>query len=921
MKQIKNVVLLVCVLIIAFSCNKQKKAEDLLAQKFVPYDYMSLIRSYPDNYFDYRNYTELVKKENIRLKTAAKSNVDWRLEGPGNIGGRINVVEADPNNANIILVGNASGGIYKTTNGGNSWYPVFDENPYLAIGAIAFDPNNSNIIYAGTGDPYISSFPFVGDGIYKSTDAGETWTQMGLAEASIISRIEVDPLNNNIIYAATMGLPFARTPDRGLYKSTDGGITWTHILFISNDSGIADMLINPTNPQILYATGWNRIRNRQESLIIGQAAKIYKTTDGGVTWNILTNGLPAEDMCRIGLCMSESNPNLIYAMYIGTDFEVYNIYKTINGGDSWTSLNISELSGMMGAFGWYFGQIRINPTNNNELYVLGVEMFKTTDGGTSWQLAAPEWWTYEVHADKHDLFFVNSTTLLLSTDGGLYKSTNDCVNWTDIDNIPNNQVYHVAINPFQSGVYRIGVQDNGTSDGNYNDINNWLRVFGGDGFQPLFDPYDSNIQYVETQNGNLYVSTDGGNYFNNFVSTIESTDRRAWDMPVIISPTESNTLFTGTYRIYKNSSSPSDNWVAISPDLTKEIDDRFHVISTISQSPINQDIIYSGASDGLVYKTIDGGSNWINISAGLPERYISSVKASPTDENTVYISNSGYMYNEYIPHIHKSINKGDTWTDISGDLPQFGINDIWILPSDENIIFTATDAGVYYTSNGGINWFRVGSNMPIVPVLDIEFDEANQRIVAGTYGKSLMSIDYQALFTNATIFPSQALYDIATQNNVTTNITWNSATSITSIKNGISNLQNTDYNLTTNVLTISNTYLSTVLLNNNQSITLTINFDSGNAANFVITAKNSSVNISDLTNKVNCYPNPSSGILTFDVSEDCVVDIFNILGKKIMTKKINQTENQIDLSTQIAGNYIVKVKGSKNYSFLIVIQK
>jgi len=829
MKNFKILSLLL-VSIITFSCNKSKNVESLLDKKMEPYDYMSIIKSYPDTVFDYRTFTQIAKKENLRQKSLAKTNIEWRLEGPGNIGGRINVVVNHPTNSNIIFVGNASGGIYKTVDGGTNWYPVFDDNAYLAIGAIVIDHNNPNVMYVGTGDPAISSYPFLGDGIYKSTDGGETWTQIGLAETAIISKIVIDPQNSNIIYASTMGLPFERTPDRGLYKSIDGGNTWTHILFISNDSGIADFVINPVNPQILYATGWNRIRNRNESLINGQAAKIYKSTNGGQTWNILTNGLPAEDMCRIGLCISQSNPDLIYALYIGTDFEVYNIYKTINGGDLWTSINIAELDGMMSGFGWYFGQIRMNPANNNELYVLGVDMYKTTNGGTSWQLAVPEWWNYEVHADKHDLHFINSTTILLATDGGLYKSSNNCATWTDIENIPNNQVYHVAVNPFISGSYRIGVQDNGTSDGNYNSVNDWQRVFGGDGFQARFDPTNSNNQYVETQNGNIYSSSDGGSSFYDFSASIVETDRRAWDMPYIVSKQNPKTMFTGTYRIYKNTNAPNDNWSPISPDLTKGINDRFHVISTISQSPLNQNIIYSGASDGLVYVTIDGGSNWTNISEGLPERFISCVYASEIDENTVYISNSGYMNNEYIPHIHKSINNGETWTDISGDLPQFGINDIWIAPNqNDNTIFVATDGGVYFTTNGGTNWSKVGNNMPLVPVLDIEYDATNQRIIAATYGKSLMSIDYSAVIS-----------DINT--------------------------------------TVNNT-------------------------------------------KINCYPNPTSGILNFDIDENYTVKIVNLLGKIILETKINQNSNQIDLSTQKTGMYIVYLQGKTTYSFAILLQK
>ncbi len=920
MKKTKIFIIITFLSLFLISCGR-KNNDELLEKKMFPYEFMSMMKSYPDEVFDYRAFIDISQKETVALKST-KSNTEWRLEGPGNIGGRINVVEVHPTNSNIIFVGNASGGIYKTTDGGNTWYPVFDDAPYLAIGAIAFDPNNPNIMYAGTGDPNIGGYPFIGNGIYKSTDGGETWSNIGLSETSIISRIEVSPANSSVIYVATMGLPFERTPDRGLYKTTDGGTTWQKILYISDDAGIADILINPSNPQIIYATGWNRIRNRYESVTVGQAAKIYKTTDGGNSWNILTNGLPTEDLCRIGLCMSESNPDKIYAMYLGTDFEIYNIYKTTDAGSSWTALNISGLEGMMGGFGWYFGQIRLNPANDNEIYVLGVDMFRTTNGGTSWSMCVPEWWTYEVHADKHDLFYINSTTLLLATDGGLYKSTDNCATWTDIENIPNNQVYRITVNPFQDGVYRIGVQDNGTSDGNYSTLNEWVRVFGGDGFQPYFDPNNSDNQYVATQNGSLYSSQDGGYNFYDFSYTIEGTDRRAWDFPYIMSPHSSNTFFCGTYRVYKNTNAPYDYWTPISPDLTEGTDNRFHVISTISQSIINEDIIYSGASDGYVYRTLNGGTDWENISTGLPERYISCVKASSLDENTVFISNSGYMYNEYVPHLHKSDNNGDTWTDISGDLPQFGINDIWISASgNDEIIFVATDGGVYFTTNGGNNWTRAGSNMPIVTVYDIEYDEVNDRIIAGTYGKSVMSIDLIDLISLPSINPTTAIFYIDSSTDISTVITWNSGTQISSIYDGVSNLDANDYSLSANTLTIKSEFLETVLSEVNQTITLTITFDTGDTSELIITAKSNTNNISNLNTVVGVYPNPSNGIFNFNLDGEYKCHIFSLTGKQIATYRLNQSSSLIDLSTQISGIYIVNLTGNTSYSFYLILNK
>ena len=272
-----------------------------------------------------------------------------------------------PFNDDIILLGFSAGGIFKTSDGGTTWKSIFDDQPFLAIGDITFDPEQPDIIYVGTGDPNISGFPFIGDGVYKSSNGGDTWTHLGLQETRITSKIVVDPSNSNIIYVATMGLPFERNTERGLYKSLDGGATWNQVLFLEEDAGIIDLVIHSDNPQILYASGWNRIRNNGESLIIGDKARIYKTTDGGNSWEMLENGLPTVPLSRTGLAISPSNPNKVYAMFVATDMQLHSIFKTEDGGDNWISLPTAESDGLddnaLGGFGWYFGKIRLHPQN------------------------------------------------------------------------------------------------------------------------------------------------------------------------------------------------------------------------------------------------------------------------------------------------------------------------------------------------------------------------------------------------------------------------------------------------------------------------------------------------------------------------------------------------------------------------------
>lgn len=700
-----------------------------------------LVRAYPDAYIDPAAY-HAVLKSSKEVNNTTRDEKNWLVDGPGNIGGRINCMAIDPANSSIMFVGNASGGVYKTIDGGASWFPVFDDQPYLSIGAITIDPTNSQTVWVGTGDLNISGYPFIGDGIYKSTDGGNSWSHMGLQAQSIVSKIIVDPDNPSTIYAGTMGIPFYESADRGLYKSTDGGISWTQQLFVSEKAGIIDMVMKPGNPQVLYAASWNRIRNNQESLVYGSDANIYKSTDGGSNWTELTAGLPAFSTSRIGLAISAQNPDKLYAMVVDTTFTLQGIYKTTNGGSSWTNATGNFSNELFGAQGWYFGKIYVNPGNDNEIYVPGVDLQKSSNGGVSWSPATPPWWTYEVHADGHYMEFIDGNTFYYCTDGGLYKTTDNCSSWSDAEDIPNTQFYRVTYNPHSPENSFGGAQDNGTTAGNAASINAWSRIYGGDGFKPIFDPFDSDLYYVETQNGGLAYTNSGGLSYNDFTSGIDYDDRRSWDMPYIMSASDHTVFYCGTYRMYKRWNAPGGTWSPVSPDLTDGViyGERFHVITSITQSAFENNYLFAGTSDGNVWSSANG-SSWTEVTGNLPDRYVTSVQASPNVAGTVYVTHSGYKSNEFIPHIHKSQNNGQDWTDISGDLPQWAVNDLLVLPGNEANIFAATDGGVYYTVNGGVNWNRLGANMPMVAVYDIEFNPATSSLVAGTFGRSIWTID------------------------------------------------------------------------------------------------------------------------------------------------------------------------------------
>jgi photosystem II stability/assembly factor-like uncharacterized protein len=726
--------------------REEEKAENPAA----PYDLFAQTRAYPDAVFDVKAFEEVINTAASQNKNSSVlTNGNWQIEGPTNIGGRISAMAISPTNSNVIIIGTPGAGMFKTTNGGTSWTPVFDTKPFLYIGAIAYDPNNANVVYAGTGDPDVPFTVFIGDGMYKSTDGGNTWSNIGLTSVKIINKIVVNPANSNEVYVAALGNPIIADNNRGIYKSTNGGTTWTQSLFINNQTGVTDIELNPSNPQILYATSYTCIRNATVNIRYSNNARVYKTTNGGTNWNILGGGLPNYKVNRYSICMSVQDPNKLYVAVSDSLFGMEKVLLTTDAGANWTDMGNNGISANYGNFGWYFSAIEVSPVNDDEVYIAGVELFKSWDGGANWSLNMPPWWTYDVHADIHSIKFVAPGTYYLGTDGGLFFTADDGNNYTDVDAIPNTQFYRVEVDPFQSGVYWGGAQDNGTCWGNLSMINNWTRDFGGDGFQMRFDPTDQQTRYVETQNGALYSTIDGGANWQNNDNNIDPTDRRNWDMPYVLNSSNPNTQYTGTYRVYKNTAGPFDNWTPISNDLTDGIilGPGFHNISAIDNSNLDAQKIYVGTSDANVWVTLNDGGSWTDITGTLANRYVTSIHASPNVANNVYVTQTGYKWGEYIPHIHKSTNNGTTWIDISGNLPLAGINDVLVMPGNENNLFVANDIGVYVTYDGGIYWYRVGNNMPIISVWDIAYNSVTKKLIAGTFAKSLQTIDVTTLTT------------------------------------------------------------------------------------------------------------------------------------------------------------------------------
>ena len=714
-----------------------------------PTDHLYWQRAYPGVEFDvaaWRSQLEFLNLEYKRNKDA-RSTGEWVTQGPGNAGARINTVAVSPIDPQIILLGYSAGGIYRTDNGGTSWTPVFDDQAWLAIGDIVFDPEDPQVVYAGTGDPNISGIPFIGNGLYRSGDAGETWQHIGLEQVGIISEIIIDHSDNDVIYAATMGVPYFRSEDRGLYKSIDGGISWRKILFLGTGTGVIDIAQHPNDPQTLLAAGWDRIRNYEESTSSGVGARVHKSIDGGESWTMLEGGLPNAEHSRIGVEISSSNPDRMYAVYVDTDHELEDVYTSDDGGDHWSALPTKDGSGMgsrpFGGFGWYFGKIRLSPWDEHDLFLLGVRLWRWNSHLKQWS-RVDQFTGDIVHPDKHDLVFESSDSFLLATDGGLYRSTDEAKTWRDVEDIPTTQFYRVAYNPHNPYLFYGGAQDNGSLKGSRESMLNWTQYFSGDGFRTLFHPEDSLIFYVETQYGGLFVTTNGGQSFEGATKGIDGTDFINWDAPVIMSQFDPDVLYYGTDRVYRSTSGTKEEFKPISGALTDEpiLLDATSNLTVLLESPYNSKTLLAGSGDGNLYLTTDEGEQWEKIDAGLPDRYITSIRFSPTYDSTLFISHSGFKQGEKIPHIHRSDDLGTTWVSVDGNLPEIPINSVLVLPgNDDLVLFVGTDAGVYFTTDAGRFWFRLGNNMPIIPVFDLEYNPVQNLLIAGTHAKSIMTYD------------------------------------------------------------------------------------------------------------------------------------------------------------------------------------
>jgi len=720
--------------------------ENIVKEKEMPNDWFFQQRAFPYDYINYEAYQEALaqaseQKEAARTSGASKS---WKFAGPVNVGGRITDIEMHASDQQTIYAGTATGGIFKSTNAGTSWFPVFDKASSLTIGDLAIAPSDPKILYAGTGEANAGggSSTYDGLGVFKSTDAGVTWTYAGLDKIRNTGRIVIHPKDPQTVFVAGMGDLYGKTPDRGIYRTTNGGTTWQKILFVSDSTGGIDLVINPKNPDTLYAALWERVRTINRRSYGGATCNVYRSFDGGTTWTKLANGLPAATVNsgRIGLAISESAPDVVYAIYADKVGAFTGMYKTINSGNSWVKVNDSALSSMFATYGWWFGRVHVDPTNPDVVYAIGFDLYKSTNGGSSWSNIGGS-----VHVDHHSIYVhpKNPNFVLLGNDGGVYISKNAAGSWSHVSTLPITQFYTCEVDAKNPQRLYGGAQDNGVHRTMTGNLNDWNSIVGGDGFVALVDPVNNNYVYGESQNGALVRSTNGGASFSSGTNGISGSDRKNWNTPVIFDPANSQILYYGANRLYK-STDRAVSWTAISSELTKgNGGNGLGTISCVAVAPSNSSVIYAGTDDGNVWRTANGGTNWTKISASLPVRWVTRIAVDLQNPLIAYVTLSGYRYDEYLPHIFQTTDGGVSWKDISGNLPAAPINEVIIDPADNKTLYIGSDVGVYAGSAAG-NWFVLGDSLPNVPVIDLTLHQPTRTLVAATFGRSMYKYDLTA---------------------------------------------------------------------------------------------------------------------------------------------------------------------------------
>lgn len=711
------------------------------------------------------------------------SGLKLRGIGPAYMSGRIADVAIHPVNNNIWYVAVGSGGVWKTLNAGTTWDPVFDKQSVYSIGCVTIDQENPNVVWVGTGENIGGRHVGFGDGIYKSTNGGTTWKNMGLKESQHISEIVIHPKNSDIIWVAAQGPLWNKGGERGLYKTVDGGKTWKKTLGDSDWVGVTDIAIDPSNPDRLYAATWQRQRTVAAYMGGGPGTAIYRSEDGGVTWLKLTEGLPKSNMGKIGLAVSPQKPDVVYAA-IELDRRTGGVFKSTNRGASWTKQS-EAVSGATGPH--YYQELYASPHQFDRVYLVDVRIQVSDNGGKNFRRLKEK----QKHSDNHVIVFRcdEPDYLLIGTDGGLYESFDLAENWRFAANLPLTQYYKLAVDD-ASPFYNIygGTQDNGTQAGpvrtdNRQGITNaeWTHILFADGHQPATEPGNPNIVYAEWQEGNLTrIDRATGEIVGIKPQPAEGEDyeRFNWDSPILVSPHLPTRLYFASQRVWR-SDDRGDSWKAISGDLTGNQErlelplmDRtwswdspwdldamsnYNTITSLAESPKKEGLIYAGTDDGFIQVTEDGGANWRKIAVGnLPDvpstAFVNDIKADLFDANTVYVALDNHKYGDFKPYLVKSTNAGKSWKSITGNIPEKTL--VWRFMQDHvnpGLCFAATEFGIYFTVDGGKQWAKLTGGVPTISFRDLAIQRRENDLIGASFGRSFYVFDDYSLLRDVSI--------------------------------------------------------------------------------------------------------------------------------------------------------------------------
>jgi photosystem II stability/assembly factor-like uncharacterized protein len=714
----------------------------------------------------------VVVAQDATLASTNLSGLRLRGIGPAINGGRIADIDVHPDDPGIMYVGVGSGGVWKTVNAGTTWEPIFDDQSSYSIGSVAIDPSAPDIIWVGTGEDVGGRHVGFGDGIYRSTDGGRTWRNMGLRATQHLSTIVVHPERSDVVWVAAQGPLWSPGGERGLYKTTDRGETWRKVLGEGEWTGATDVVMDPRNPDRLYAATWDRHRTVAAYMGGGPGSGIWKSEDAGETWTKLRTGLPGSNLGKIGLAISPQTPDIVYAA-IETDRTNGGVWMSEDRGESWRRMS-DAVAGGTGPH--YYQELYASPHQFGRLYLVSNTTLYTDD----------HFATYDginnsgKHVDDHAIAFRKDDPdyIIFGTDGGLYETFDDMETWRFVSNLPVLQYYKIALDDAEP-FYHVfgGTQDNGSNGGPIrtpysHGIRNadWFKTMGADGHDQATEPGNPNIHYAESQQGNLYRidrTTGEQVYIQPQAREGEPFERFNWDAPIEVSFHDPARLYHASYRVWR-SDDRGDSWTPISGDLTRSQErialpimgrvqswdnpwdvgamSNYNTITSIGESPLDEDLIYAGTDDGLLWVTEDGGENWRRIEVGSirgtpSTAFVNDIKADHHDPGTVYVALDNHKYGDFSPYLVKSTDTGRSWTDISGDLPARHI--VWRVVQDHvdpDLLFAATEFGVFFTADSGQEWVKLGG-APTIAFRDIVIQREHEDVVAASFGRGIFVLD------------------------------------------------------------------------------------------------------------------------------------------------------------------------------------